>query len=1383
MTNRKRIKRVSISYVIGMLLIAGLAFANPNQPQANVGLTWFTATDPTTSTGVSAPLWQFLVRTDSPSIYYKSGAANTSWTQIGAAGGGGGGGTVTSLACGAGVACSPSPITTSGTVSISTRFNIPGETINTETATELDNYDPWHAGPHTARVEVDPTQATLLITGIVAGADGDELLLWNGGNGGTNPNWITLPSQSSSSSALNRFWIANGKEVNIVNNDGLLLIYDGGFGWTAFGAATSIIRAQELSVDPTVAPTALTSGSTTNNYNPWTGTSTTSYVRQDVSGSGTATITGITAAGAPNSTGRVLFWNNISAAGSITFKSSNGGSTGPNQIIGPNNQDVTIGPDGSITFLYDTTEDAWRVLDSTIASALSGTGTANTLAMFTGTNTLGNSPISYDGSTTLSTTANFDAASFALGASAPSWTDGASAPTGACTNGSMYSVTASASPGFYVCASSAWVAVAGNAITGSLTSGDIPVASGTTTLANSSLRDNGTTVSTGEPFAALSVTDNGNRVFSTTGTGLQRDGTNAYQIDLNVAGASCAAGSFVTSISSTGTGTCTATGLTGLVTGDILVAASGSTIGVYGGASACSAGSFVTAISAAGATTCSAGGLSGTTNTIAKFTGTNSIGNSSITDNGTTITFGENTVQTGTETIQQTLATPISATITGTVNDWAPTGLATASTIYSTSSAGVPTITGLSGGAQGRRITIINDDPSNDLLIAANNAGSLAANRITGPWGTTNLDLPAGTHAAINMEYEGTSRWRITSFTSNVLPTLTATTTVQVGGTAGPTWSSGSGAPTGACVSGSMYSLTSSTTPAFYVCANSVWIAAATGGGSISGLTAGDVPVAASATSLTNGSMADDGTSVTVQGFKPTVCSVSSSTTIVNLTIPAGCSFAVWTPTTNAEIVGIAPPASGSRHVTIFVSSAGGGNFDIFSFNSNATATSWQFEGDLASGGGWLAVDSMFTIDYDTTNSKWITNLQTNIGTTVVNGSLNVTNGEVLQGSFGMLSSPGVIYNLNTTANTVVDAAGTGGAVKINSNDSGLTNAGTGGLLVYPGANSATPYLSALSSGITATTLYDTTQVFSASTNSNGYGYVSNLSGTFNTTAAVATVYGIFADVATSVSSGSFPLNDIAGYFTATNGTVNTAIEADAGNVILNHTSGFTQIGGAISSNQQYTYVDTQQLSSASGTYTPTANIRMVHVRMCGAGGGGGGAGGGAGRAVGGGGGGGAFVEFTLTASTFTGGAYANGTGGTGGSTSGGTGITGGDTTLVINSTTYTAKGATGGGGDTSGTVGTLPGGQPQTGSSLVPTTGSVGGWNGDNAVEYASGGGMAGNGGSAPFGVGGLGASSLTNGANAVGHCAGGGGAYASGTGTSGGGGAAGVIYIDESM
>ncbi len=70
---------------IMLVICTTLAFA-ASSVAPNVGLTWLSNTNPTLSPGVNAPLDQFLIRTDSPSIYYKSGPGPTQWTLIGSDG-------------------------------------------------------------------------------------------------------------------------------------------------------------------------------------------------------------------------------------------------------------------------------------------------------------------------------------------------------------------------------------------------------------------------------------------------------------------------------------------------------------------------------------------------------------------------------------------------------------------------------------------------------------------------------------------------------------------------------------------------------------------------------------------------------------------------------------------------------------------------------------------------------------------------------------------------------------------------------------------------------------------------------------------------------------------------------------------------------------------------------------------------------------------------------------------------------------------------------------------------------------------------------------------------------------------------------------------------
>lgn len=219
-----------------------------------------------------------------------------------------------------------------------------------------------------------------------------------------------------------------------------------------------------------------------------------------------------------------------------------------------------------------------------------------------------------------------------------------------------------------------------------------------------------------------------------------------------------------------------------------------------------------------------------------------------------------------------------------------------------------------------------------------------------------------------------------------------------------------------------------------------------------------------------------------------------------------------------------------------------------------------------------------------------------------------------------------------------------------------------------------------------------------------------------------------------------------------------------------------------VGAQQAYVLVNVQRFT-ASGTYTPTTGTKAVRVRQVGAGGGGGGAGGLAGGSgIGGGGASGNYFEKWINpGAAITGGAVTIGAAGSGGANTGGTGGTGGDTSVVVQGTTYTAKGGLGGAG-TAGSSATkqAAGGDLSAGSSSGDVVFQQRGTNGWDIFGSA---GQAGAGGSTPFGAGGSGRGSATVGSNAgQGFGAGGGGAAAVGaTGQTGGAGTAGYVVIEE--
>jgi hypothetical protein len=126
---------------------------------------------------------------------------------------------------------------------------------------------------------------------------------------------------------------------------------------------------------------------------------------------------------------------------------------------------------------------------------------------------------------------------------------------------------------------------------------------------------------TGTTWTCANDNDSGGDITGVTaGTGLSGGGvTGSVTLTVNIAGASCSAGSFLSALGATGTGTCTAevgdisgvTAGTGLSGGGTSGAVS---LAVNIAGASCSAGSFVSAISATGTGTCTAGGTGTVTN-------------------------------------------------------------------------------------------------------------------------------------------------------------------------------------------------------------------------------------------------------------------------------------------------------------------------------------------------------------------------------------------------------------------------------------------------------------------------------------------------------------------------------------------------------------------------------------------------------------------------------------------------------------------------------------------------------------------------------------------------------------------------------------------------
>ncbi len=351
---------------LAVAFVAGLVYA-ANGPQPSAGLYWYDSADPTVAPGMAAPLNQLLVRTDQPSIYYKSGAGNTNWTQIGNTTGGGG--TVSSVACGTGVACSPNPITTVGsiTANLAGASCAAGQAVRAISASGAGTCAAFGSVTSiTCNSGLTCTPNPIVGTGTIAPnlagascAAGTAVTAISSAGAGTCTAVGTVTSGTLTANTLPKASSAS----NLVNSS----TTDDGTTWAVNSTALTV---DEASGNTSIGGTFTTGNTVTttdtgtqNNYSP-TGIANATILRLNPGSA--LTITGIT--GGVN--GRHLIIENVSGTAAVTLANENASSTAANRLnmLGATGTVMSSNVNTAVHLVYDGTASRWKPISTMITS-------------------------------------------------------------------------------------------------------------------------------------------------------------------------------------------------------------------------------------------------------------------------------------------------------------------------------------------------------------------------------------------------------------------------------------------------------------------------------------------------------------------------------------------------------------------------------------------------------------------------------------------------------------------------------------------------------------------------------------------------------------------------------------------------------------------------------------------------------------------------------------------------------------------------------------------------------------------------------------------------------------------------------------------------------
>lgn len=473
-----------------LVVTAAIAVGSAQHPQ--VGIVWSADFDPTTAGGVNAPLWQFLIRTDSPSIYYKSGSSNTGWTLLGVGGGGGDiTGVTTAIGSGLQGGC------TSGTCALSMLATCTPTQVLAWTgaawacstpSTGITNSAGNNVVPKSNGTNLVPSQLTddATTVSVLGGIVSNSPALSVKSNTGGSAFYLQAPAITSNAATMRwlnsvgdlRWSMGPNSTIGTVRQD--------------FWLFDNLSSAYYLYLDSTVGGTAsfLRFGSTNGrvSYND-----TTHDLTLSTNGSTRGTI------------GDAAATFSVPLAGSTIVT---GGASGPewSSAAGAPIGACTTGDlytNTTAGTLYYCIATVWTAIGTGSSSLTNSAGT-NVMTKSNGTNLVASS-VTDDGTTWAISTNKFTcveasgncaaAGTFAStgalsgstvstgGASGPKWSSAAGAPVGACTTGALYTDTTAGT--LYYCIATVWTAIGtgSGTLTGALTSPGVAYATGASVVA------------------------------------------------------------------------------------------------------------------------------------------------------------------------------------------------------------------------------------------------------------------------------------------------------------------------------------------------------------------------------------------------------------------------------------------------------------------------------------------------------------------------------------------------------------------------------------------------------------------------------------------------------------------------------------------------------------------------------------------------------------------------------------------------------------------------------------------------------------------------------------------------------------------------------------